>query len=288
MAISLEAALRFATINVRGLAARRRQYQLSRLFADNELDIIAVQETKVESQEQTDRMVQPFRALFNVCVSHAVGTSGGCCLFIRRSVGAVETAVGASAFGRFVFCDFSYSNVEWRVICAYAPNRERERKEFFESLSPYLECNRAIVFLGDFNCVCTLEDRSGQVRLHDQSAFYLNDIVGKNALEDVGYCASNGNVQFTHFQGYSHARLDRAYISLDLIHLCSQYAVQHVSFSDHAMVMFTLGNRGKAKKWNWSLWKLNSSLVKDEVFRAAVKESFRTLHESEQARWGVR
>lgn len=112
MAVILEAPLRAATINVRGLAARRRQYQLSRLFSENELDIIAVQETKVESQERTDRMVQPFRTLFNVCVAHADGTSGGCCLFIRRSLGVIETAMFACAFGRFVICDFLFSNVE--------------------------------------------------------------------------------------------------------------------------------------------------------------------------------
>lgn len=127
----LDTPFRVATINVRGLAARRRQYQLSRLFAENELDIIAVQETKVESQEQTDRMVQPFRTLFNVCVSHAVGTSGGCCLFFRKSLGFVETDVISCAHGRFVICDFSFSSMEWRVICVYAPNRELERKLFF-------------------------------------------------------------------------------------------------------------------------------------------------------------
>lgn len=35
------------------------------MLPENELDIIAVQETKVESQARTDRKVQPFRALFN-------------------------------------------------------------------------------------------------------------------------------------------------------------------------------------------------------------------------------
>lgn len=113
MAVMLEAPLRVATPNVRGHAARRRQYQLSRLFAENELDIIAIQETKVESLEQTDRMVQPFRTLFNVCVSHAVGTSGRCCLFIRRSLDVAETAMLSCAYGRFVLCDFFFFVFEY-------------------------------------------------------------------------------------------------------------------------------------------------------------------------------
>lgn len=78
----IEATIRFSTINIRGLAARRRRYQLGRLFANNELEIIAVEETNVESQEQTDHMVQPFRALSNVCVPQAVGTwDVALCLF---------------------------------------------------------------------------------------------------------------------------------------------------------------------------------------------------------------
>lgn len=86
---NLDTALRVATLNVRGLAARRRQYQLSRLFLDNDLDVVAVQETKVESEEQTSRMLQPFSARYNVCVCHSVGRSGGCALFLRSSVGIV-------------------------------------------------------------------------------------------------------------------------------------------------------------------------------------------------------
>lgn len=232
------------------MAARRRQYQLSRLFADNELDIVAVQETKVESQEQTDRMVQPFRSRFNVCVAHSVGLSGGCCLFIRQSIGITETAVVSCTSGRFVYCDFSFSNIEWRVICVYAPNRDSERKVFFEGIRAYLESERMILLLGDFNCVCAPEDRVNQVPVRDQSAIYLSDIIAENQFEDVARLASTGKVQFTHFQGFSHARLDRAYISLDLAPLCDHYTVQPVSFSDHALVMFSLGKKVRRQKWN--------------------------------------
>lgn len=126
MAATLEVSLRVATINVRGLADRRRQYQPSRLFAENEVDIIAVQETKVENQERTDRKVQPFRTLLCVCFSHADVTSGDCCLFDRRSLDVVESSIVSCAYGRFVLRDFSWSNVHWSAICVYAATRVRE------------------------------------------------------------------------------------------------------------------------------------------------------------------
>lgn len=142
--------------------------------------------------------------------------------------------------------------------------------------------------LGDFNCVCAPEDRSNRARVRDHSAILLNDIVAENLLEDVASVSSKRSVPFTHFQGQSHARLDRAYISLDLVPLCSDYLVQPVSFSDHALVMFALGRKVKVPQWNWSLWKLNSCLLKDEVFKSKVDALFKELYEDKQTVWGVR
>lgn len=127
MAVKLERALRVATLNVRGLGARRRQYQLSRLCMEKELDVVALQETKVETQEQTDRMVTPFTAHYNVCVCHANGTSGGCALLIRKSAGIIEESVTVSETGRLLIVDFSFSHDLWRLVCVYAPNNVNDR-----------------------------------------------------------------------------------------------------------------------------------------------------------------
>lgn len=185
MAVRLERAVRFATLNVRGLSSRRRQYQLSRLFAEHDLDVIAVQETKVHKEDETERMVAPFNTTYNVCVSHADGLSGGCAIFIKRSMGAVETSIRSSESGRFVVCDFSLMNFEWRVICLYAPNRDNERKAFFEEIGGFLDCTRYVILIGDFNCVCAIEDRSKRVNLRDQSALFLTELIAENGLEDV-------------------------------------------------------------------------------------------------------
>lgn len=152
--------MRIATLNVRGLADRRRQNQLYRLVSDEDLDIVALQETKVESEDKTDRMVWPFMARYDVCVSHAVGLSAGCALFIRRSLGASLTTVIASEAGRFVVCDFELCSHEWRVICVYAPTKAAERKCFFEELRTWCDTQRLLVLLGDFNCVCSARDKS--------------------------------------------------------------------------------------------------------------------------------
>lgn len=52
------------------------------MLIEKDLDIVAVQETKMESEAQTEGMVRIFEARYGVCVSYAVGNSGGC-LFLR-------------------------------------------------------------------------------------------------------------------------------------------------------------------------------------------------------------
>lgn len=129
----LEKSLRVGTLNVRGLCSRRRQCQLSRLFIEYDLDIVAVQESKMEGEGQTESMVRVFESRYDVCVSHAVGTSGGCLLLLRKGLFTEEQVISDES-GRFVLCDFSFSCNLFRVLCIYAPNRIDERVYFFRVL----------------------------------------------------------------------------------------------------------------------------------------------------------
>lgn len=273
MHVNIKEALRVATLNVRGLSARRRQYQLSRLFLEEGLDVVAVQETKVATQEQADRMVQPFTGRYNVCVCHAVGTSGGCTLFFRNCLEMQIEAVFACESGRLVVADVLFSGFSWRFICVYAPNNVNERLIFFEQLEGYLKSERLIVILGDFNCVCAAHDRSTNVPVRDKSAIFLNRLSHDCQMEDVGSVFTAGTVcKFTHFQQESNARLDRAYVSQELVPSCSNYDVKHVSFSDHSLVVFTVGTKKERTKFNWELWKFNDKLLEDEAFMSNVKD----------------
>ncbi|MDD9363087.1 MAG: hypothetical protein PV344_09205, partial [Anaplasma sp.] len=63
---------------------------------------------------------------------------------------------------------------------------------FFERIVCFLNSERVIILLGDFNCVCTAEDRVQHVPVRDQSALFLNTIVQEQNLEDIGSVLSNG------------------------------------------------------------------------------------------------
>lgn len=270
--VQIENSIRVATLNVRGLASRRKQCQLYRLVSDLDLDILAVQETKVHGDDETGGMVRQFLPRYSVIVSHAIGTSSGCVLYVRQSLGAKVEASTSCPSGRLIVCDLLFSGLEWRVICLYAPTVTDERRIFFEQLKQYTKCNRLLIIIGDFNCVLSAKDKTSERPYRDASTAVLSDMVREHGLEDVAECLGGGRtMQYTHFQAASHARLDRAYVSVELVPICKAYRVNAVSFSDHCLVSFVVASTKETKRaFEWQLWKLNSNLLSDEKFMEEV------------------
>lgn len=187
---------RFASLNVRGLNSSRKQYQLQRLLAKEKLDILAVQETKMSEDEQVERALRPFLLRYEVCVSQAVGVSAGCFLFLKKTLNISNLSVISHDQGRFIICDFTMSELPWRVICIYAPNKVKERELCFNYLRPYLECDHMVVFFGDFNCVCNASDRSTQRNVNDSSANLLSEIIDEyDMIDAAGINAKRGQLQ---------------------------------------------------------------------------------------------
>ncbi|XP_042144937.1 uncharacterized protein LOC120837149 [Ixodes scapularis] len=86
-------------------------------------------------------------------------------------------------------------------------------------------------------------------------------------LKDYEICVS----QYTHFQGTSHARLDRIYVSGDIINSMSNYQVKPVFFSDHCLVSVCFGPRRlRGVHQQWEHWKLNLRLLSDEQFSTNI------------------
>lgn len=270
----LSTRLRAATLNIRGMASRRRQYQVRRLLLESDLDLLAVQETKIDSESGTDSMVETFRDRYSVCVSHAVGNSAGCCLFLRNSVGIEVQSVFSCVSGRYVVADYMFGKKGFRTVCVYAPTKPKPRMKFFEELTKFFVCDRSLIVMGDFNCVFSNYDRSNKNAPGDPSAHFLETKLSENSLHDVTtFVTAQDDVKFTHFQGFSHARLDRIYVSSELASESYNYQVEPQAFSDHCLVSISLGAKVKRKaEFNWDLWKINTKLLEDSVFVESVRK----------------
>lgn len=186
--------------------------------------------------------------------------------------------------------DFSLHSTEYRVICIYAHTSVQQRESFFHDCLPYLGSERCVIFMGDFNCICDARDRSGGNVVVDRSARLLETIVADCDLVDSGRLStSSGALAYTRFEGSSHARLDRIYISVSLSQNVTKYSVTPVSFSDHCLVSVECGRRKRGgSHFNWGLWKLNGTLLKDKKFLESVGGCFGDMavgHVSIFERW---
>lgn len=159
-------------------------------------------------------------------------------------------------------------------MCVYAPNRANERKVFFEFLVPYFQCDRVVVVMGDFNCVCSPEDRASPRDYRDISAEVLTEALEQHFLEDVARArAIRDRLQFTYFQRASQSRLDRIYVSAEAISSTTDYSVTPLFFTDHCLVSVTLGKtKPRRNRFNWQLWKINNTLLKDDDFAKTILE----------------
>lgn len=265
--------LKVATINVRGLAGKRKQSQLYRLLTERDIDVLAVQETKVYGEEETGSMVQRFTSRFFVVVSHALGTSAGCVLFVKKLPELRVNGHFSCPTGRCVMLDFSLNSDEWRIVCVYAPNKVEERALFFHGLEQRLCAEKQTILLGDFNCVLSAHDKTSTRGFREKSTDVLTRVLENWDLEDVAECLQHTSaIKYTRFEGPSYARLDRIYVFVDILPACTSYAVVPVSFSDHCLVECSIGINKRSNSFSWDTWKLNSKLLDDEKFNSTVIE----------------
>ncbi|KAG0427072.1 hypothetical protein HPB47_025853, partial [Ixodes persulcatus] len=113
------------------------------------------------------------------------------------------------------------------------------------------------------------------------SAPLSNMIDECNMVDVTEMTGRKGQLQFTHFQASMHARLDRIYVSCDLISNFQEYNVKSLFFTDHCIVTATFGKRARStNKFKWELWKLNANLLKDEIFVTHVNDLFEKYAET--------
>lgn len=124
-------------------------------------------------------------------------------------------------------CDSHTLGTDIRIFCVYAPNDIRERVSVFLILMSFLETGCAVILLGHFIFAFAASDRP-HINVHvEQSPNVLEEKGGRHELVDVATLnLISGSLKYPHFQGTSHARLDRIYIHFSLVSRIRTYFVK--------------------------------------------------------------
>lgn len=139
-------------------------------------------------------------------------------------------------------------------------------------LATFLDTERCVVSFEDFNRLCYVNEWAIPFSAQNSSAEAPLSLVSYHNLIDVEACRDT-KVQFAHFQGTSHARLDRMYVSNFFKDQVTGHNVFTISYTDHCLVPLRSGSpKFRSSHHYWRSLKLNVSLLGDGTFDDNVVE----------------
>lgn len=166
--------------------------------------------------------------------------------------------------GRILSLLFSINNFKINLVNIYAPTNLTDRKTFFEHLHDFFLPADAIIVGGDFNCYeRDLDKFGGNISL----AQYLTDFRSAFSFTDIWrtFHPCSREVSWFNSNFTVGSRLDKFFVSRNIVDMISSCAFSPCCFSDHDFIHLH-ANFDNAIPRSPGLWKFNNSLLADSVF----------------------
>jgi endonuclease/exonuclease/phosphatase family metal-dependent hydrolase len=157
------------------------------------------------------------------------------------------------------------------IVNIYVPSgteRKQERESFYTNELPWLlpttKC--ALILAGDFNCVLERGDATGQEnrsRALDQlvRGFHLTDVWDHNAV----------NRGFKHYTATGASRLDRIYVSRNILTHKPGAETLAAAFTDHMAVALRLSGADPMPTHEKGTWRINTTPLQDTSFLTTLQ-----------------
>ena len=270
--------LSFVSVNVCGMSSAYRCKLVVRALS--KWDVVFVQESYVCNMSKAMHVQ---RAWPGQCFWSFGGVRNARVgILIKDRCGLRVSDVRRDTDGRVVSVLVESNGARVSFVCAYAPDDLRERKLFFRDLYQYVFPASRIVLAGDFNCVLRDVDTSCKSGANRVGGAELKEFLGDWDLTDLWVVFHGRATIFTWVGRGVGSRLDRIYVSKDLVSSVSSVFVEPMGLSDHDGVKCVF--KGLGEGLPGGRWKFNGALLKEkrfvEGFRAWVVERVRVLGEN--------
>jgi len=153
-----------------------------------------------------------------------------------------------------------------RIINIYAPpgsEKKREIEEFYNGNVARLLMHSSdnMVLAGDFNCVLTPSDCTSSLNISRA----LTRLVTGLDLVDV-WDVNKGRMIYTHFTAQGASRIDRIYLSRQL--LKSKQGVEPIAaaFTDHLAIVLRVSLSAPCTTRGKGYWRMNPTYLDDQQF----------------------
>jgi exonuclease III len=177
------------------------------------------------------------------------------------------TNVTSLPTGRAIAADYN----GLRLVNVYAPAgtaRRTDRERFFNSelLALFYAASQSVLLGGDFNCVLHPTNTTGPFT----TSSTLSEVVRGLSLSDA-WSQDSQRPAYTHFSPTGATRIDRFYITQELVLQKTGIEILPAAFTDHNAVVLRLSLPTVRTGWRRGRWKMDPVLVTD----AAVKDKKR-------------
>jgi exonuclease III len=240
---------KIATININSIICDAKKSLLKDFISLNDLDVIFLQEVSFQN--------------FNFLKSHTVFANNGpnnrgTAILLRRSMPFSELLM--SECGRItsiIINQINYVNIYAKSGSQF----KRERDAFFlDEISIHLNKDgvNSHIICGDFNCIIDSADTRGSSK---NFCYGLKQLTIAMGLKDVAQ-VKNAR-KFTFFRGISASRLDRFYVSSDLLSTIMEIQTIPVAFSDHhaVQIKMRIDSSNRAINFGYGNWKISPALL---------------------------
>ena len=262
--------IKICTFNVRGLNDRKKRRDVFNYLHKKKYDICLLQETHcTKTKENIWENEWGYKAYYS---SYASNSRGVVILFNNTFKYDLHN-INTDEEGRWILIDCTIGGTHLSLVNIYAPNEDQPI--FFEIIKNKLESfsNNSIILGGDFNVVQDYTKDTLNIHNRNNPNAHQKVIDLKMDLDLIDPWRNNNpesKIYTWHNSQNKQSRLDYFLLSSDIIDYVQNTDIKHGYNSDHSIVELQLNfnqqTRGKG------LWKMNNSLLKDEIYTASIKQ----------------
>ncbi len=283
--------LHVLSYNANGLKDNSKRKKVFALIKAMNVDILLLQETHCCTVKDRNNFDNDWgsKGIYSFGLSnHECGVA----IFFNTNISYEISRFYNDSVGRIVLVNFSFGNDNYSIVNIYAPNIPKARKDFFNTLDRHLMGNRKIIFAGDFNCVenVTLDKTGGNDAYGTQGAEVLKNICNTFFLSDAfrylyptkkeySYVSKSNNVM---------SRLDRFYVSNDLLSYVDSCVITPNPYSDHAFVSLSFKDfDSDSFTYGPGFWKCNVTVLDHPDFVTDLTDMWNILDQVpvQDAQW---
>ena len=261
---------KFVSLNVRGISNFRKRRTLFTWCRKQKADVIFLQETH-STKDNELLWKREWGAPF-FC-SHGANNSRGVAILIRNNFDCSVEKIVTDANGRYIMLKVLLRGERAILVNVYGPNRDNKLVDFYHSVLQSIKTNDFdsdnIIMGGDFNCPLNpiVDKRGGNLMPRQSVINAIESLQWELDLHDVWRIKNPTERSFTWSQPEPLvlSRLDYWLISNSISdNVCDVDIIPSIK-TDHSAIKIEFKDVGDGVKGP-GLWKLNCSLLRDEVY----------------------